>query len=70
MQFASPDIDWYHIIDDPALGVCKPSIPNLPDSLSYGKIIRYHQIPAEDQEGGGKPMKEIENSDYLLWHRF
>lgn len=38
------------------LAACKPSVPNSPDSSTYGKTIQpFHQIPAEDQEGGGKP---------------
>ena len=39
-----------------AVAACKPSVPNSPDSSSYGKTVQpFHQIPAEDQEGGGKP---------------
>jgi len=42
-----------------ALAACKPSVPNSPDPLSYGKTIQpFHQIPAEDQEGGGKPREK------------
>jgi len=41
-----------------AVVACKPSVPNSPDSSSYGKTVQpFHQIPAEDQEGGGKPRR-------------
>ncbi|HRQ05837.1 MAG TPA: hypothetical protein PK580_07725 [Nitrosomonas halophila] len=39
-----------------ALVACKPSVPDSPDSSTYGQTIQpFHQIPADDQEGGGKP---------------
>ncbi|MCC6915688.1 hypothetical protein [Nitrosomonas sp.] len=43
-----------------AIAACKPSTPNSPDSSTYGKTVQpFHQIPAEDQEGAGKP-KQVE----------
>ncbi|MFO7579023.1 MULTISPECIES: hypothetical protein [Nitrosomonas] len=39
-----------------ALVACKPSVPDSPDPSTYGQTIQpFHQIPSEDQEGGGKP---------------
>ncbi len=41
-----------------AIAACKPSTPNSPDSSTYGKTVQpFHQIPAEDQEGEGKPRQ-------------
>jgi hypothetical protein len=38
------------------LAACRPSAPDSPDPSTYGQTIQpFHQIPAEDQEGGGKP---------------
>ncbi len=39
-----------------ALAACKPSAPESPDPTTYGQTIQpFHQIPAEDQDGAGKP---------------
>jgi hypothetical protein len=39
-----------------ALIACRPSAPDSPDPSTYGQTIQpFHQIPAADQEGGGKP---------------
>lgn len=41
-----------------AVAACKPSAPNSPDSSTYGKTVQpFHQIPADAQEGGGKPRQ-------------
>lgn len=50
-----------------AVAACKPSVPNSPDSSSYGKTVQpFHQIPAEDQEGGENPDQSNRNCRFLL----
>ncbi len=42
-----------------------PSAPETPDPEAYGKTIQpFHQLPAGDQEGGGKPRSIEEESNY------
>ena len=50
-----------------ALVACggKPTVPEQPDPEAYGKTIQpFHQIPAGDQEGGGKARSTEEKSSY------
>ena len=43
----------------------KPTAPETPDPEAYGKTIQpFHQIPAGDQEGGGKARSTEEKSNY------
>lgn len=43
----------------------KPTAPESPDPDAYGKTIQpFHQIPAGDQEGGGKARSTEEKSKY------
>ncbi len=43
----------------------RPSAPESPDPDAYGKTIQpLHQIPAGDQEGGGKARSTEEKSNY------
>ena len=42
-----------------------PSAPETPDPDAYGKTIQpFHQLPADDQEGGGKARSIDEESNY------
>lgn len=50
-----------------ALAACggKPTAPETPDPEAYGKTIQpFHQLPAADQEGGGKARSTTEKSNY------
>ena len=49
-----------------ALVACgKPTAPETPDPEAYGKTIQpFHQIPAGDQEGGGKARSTEDKSNY------
>ena len=41
------------------------SAPETPDPDAYGKTIQpFHQLPADDQEGGGKARSIDEESNY------
>ncbi|QOJ24316.1 MAG: hypothetical protein HRU78_12235 [Gammaproteobacteria bacterium] len=43
----------------------KPTAPETPNPDAYGKTIQpFHQIPAGDQEGGGKARSTTEKSSY------
>jgi len=43
----------------------KPTAPETPDPEAYGKTIQpFHQLPAGDQEGGGKARSIDEESNY------
>lgn len=43
----------------------KPTAPETPNPDAYGKTIQpFHQIPAGDQEGGGKARSTEEKSNY------
>ncbi|MBS0498569.1 MAG: hypothetical protein JSR51_13140 [Proteobacteria bacterium] len=43
----------------------KPTAPETPNPDAYGKTIQpFHQIPADDQEGGGKARSTTEKSNY------
>ena len=43
----------------------RPTAPETPDPDAYGKTIQpFHQIPAGDQEGGGKARSTEEKSSY------
>lgn len=43
----------------------KPTAPETPNPDAYGKTIQpFHQIPAGDQEGGGKARSTEEKSKY------
>ncbi|MBX9896178.1 MULTISPECIES: hypothetical protein [unclassified Nitrosomonas] len=43
----------------------KPTAPESPDPDAYGKTIQpFHQIPAGDQEGGGKARSTEDKSNY------
>lgn len=43
----------------------KPTAPETPNPDAYGKTIQpFHQIPADDQEGGGKARSTEEKSNY------
>lgn len=46
-------------------GCGRPSAPESPDPSTYGQTIQpFHQIPAGDQEGGGKARGITEKSAY------
>lgn len=46
-------------------GCGRPTAPETPDPEAYGKTIQpFHQIPAGDQEGGGKPRSTEDKSNY------
>lgn len=47
------------------VGCGRPSAPESPDPSTYGQTIQpFHQVPAGDQEGGGKPRSIEEKSSY------
>jgi len=44
---------------------CGPTAPESPDPDAYGKTIQpFHQLPAGDQEGGGKARSIEDESNY------
>ncbi len=50
-----------------ALVACggRPTAPETPDPDAYGKTIQpFHQIPSDDQEGGGKARSIDSDSSY------